>query len=205
MARTPRRDGLERREAILDAALGCFARRGVLATGIEDVRAAAKASPSSIYHHFEGGLAGIIFALLERTFARLFAHLTREVLASRSEEAAVHALVRGHLDWCLAHRDEARFMYQATALEHDRELALKLQARKAELLGDLVAHIGTFVARGEIPRWEVQELDMVLLGPSHEALRRHFAGAELDVPWLVRTLPAVAWKSVAPKAKRTGR
>ena len=44
MPRTARRDGLERRETILDAALACFSRRGVLGTGIEDVRAAAKAS-----------------------------------------------------------------------------------------------------------------------------------------------------------------
>lgn len=195
MARSPRKDGALRREVILDAALVCFTRRGVLATGIEDVRAAAKASPSSIYHHFEG-LPGITFALLERTFARLFAALTRDVVRTKSAEEAVRALVRSHLDWCLAHRDEARFMYQATALEHDKRLASKLQEQKAKLLSELVAHIAPFIAKGELPRWQVYELDMVLLGPTHEALRRLFAGAGIDVAWLRRTLPGIAWRSV---------
>jgi AcrR family transcriptional regulator len=187
---------VQRREAILDAALACFTRRGVLGTGIEHIRAAAKASPSSIYHHFDG-LPGITFALLERTFERLFVHLTREVITTRTAAEAIRALVRGHLDWCLAHRDEARFMYQATALEHDRKLASTLQRRKGKLLSELVGHIAPFVSRGELPRWKVNELDMVVLGPSHEALRRLFAGADLDVAWLRRTLPVVAWRSVA--------
>jgi AcrR family transcriptional regulator len=203
MART-RRNGVERREALLDAALVCFSRRGVLYTGIEEIRVAAKASPSSVYHLF-GGISGITFALLERTFARLFAHLTEEVLRAKTAEKVVRALVRGHLDWCLAHREEARFMYQAMALEHDRKLAAKLQDAKAALLADLVAHVAPFVARGELPRWPVARLDLVLLGPSHEALRRVFAGADLDVAWLRRTLPAVAWRSVTTAPARARR
>jgi AcrR family transcriptional regulator len=48
-----RQNGVARRQALLDAALQCFAERGMLRTGIEDVRKAAGASPSSVYHLFE--------------------------------------------------------------------------------------------------------------------------------------------------------
>ncbi|HVG59095.1 MAG TPA: TetR family transcriptional regulator, partial [Hyalangium sp.] len=38
-----RRDGMKRRDALLDAALRCFVKRGVLGTGIEEIRRAAGA------------------------------------------------------------------------------------------------------------------------------------------------------------------
>jgi len=122
-----RRDGLARREAILDAALECFVARGVLATGIEDVRRAAGASPSSIYHLFEG-MPGIVAALLERTFARLFGQIARRVARAKTAEATVRALVAAHLDWVLANPDEARVMYQAMTLELAKDHAASAAA-----------------------------------------------------------------------------
>jgi AcrR family transcriptional regulator len=197
-----RRDGARRREAILDAALRCFAERGVLATGVEDVRRAAGASPSSMYHFFDG-LSGLTQALLARTFDRLFAHVASRVVPTGDAEGAVVALVDGHLEWVFAHRDEGRFLYQATALEFDPAAVAALQARKAAALAPVVAHLGRFLEEGSLPRWPVIALDVVLLGPSHEACRRWLAGAPLDPAWLRATLPGLAWRSVAP-APATG-
>src|SRR3954464_3868141 len=78
-----RRDGARRRDQLLDAALRCFIKRGVLATGIEEIRKAAGASPSSVYHQFDG-LPGVLLALLTRTFERLFGHLAARVTAAGS-------------------------------------------------------------------------------------------------------------------------
>jgi AcrR family transcriptional regulator len=191
-----RRDGERKRDALLDAALGCFARRGILATGIDEIRRAAGASASSVYHFFEG-LADLTLALLVRTFERLFGHLAERVTRARSARGVVLALVGGHLDWILAHEDEGRFMYQAMSLELGADTAERLRARKDELLAPIAAHVARFVAAGELPAWSVLELDVVLLGPSHEACRRYLSGAPLDPRWMKATLPRLAWRSIA--------
>lgn len=191
-----RRDGLERRDALLDAALRLFVERGVLGTGIEEVRKAAGASPSSVYHHF-GGLPGLMLALLVRTFERLFAHLATRVCATRTAEGAVRALVDGHLEWILAHRDEGKFMYQAMALELGPDVKEPLYREKARLLEPVVRHLMPFVASGALPRWSPLAFDVVLLGPSHEACRRFLAGAPLEAKWMRDTLPRLAWRTVA--------
>lgn len=142
-----RRDGLKRRDALLDAALRCFARRGVLGTGIEEIRKEAGASPSSVYHLFDG-LQGLILALLTRTFERLFSHLATRVTQTARAEDAVVALVDGHLEWILGHPEEGRFMYQATSLEFEPGATDALQARKAELLTPVVLHVHRFITEG---------------------------------------------------------
>jgi AcrR family transcriptional regulator len=194
--RPARRDGHERYDALLDTALTCFSKRGLLHTGIEDIRRAAGASPSSVYHLFDG-LPDLMGALLERIFAQLFAHLTARVTRTRTARAAVLALVDGHLDWILRHRAEGQFMYQAMSLGLEAAAMDALQARKAELLTPLVTHLAQFVRSGELPRWSPLALDVVLLGPSHEALRRFLGGAALDPRWMRSHLPKLAWQSVA--------
>jgi AcrR family transcriptional regulator len=190
-----RSDGARRREAILDAALACFAKRGVAATGIEDIRLKAKASPSSVYHHF-GGLDGVVLALLERTFARLFSTLAERVTCTRTARAAVLALVEAHLDWVLENPVEARVMYQAMSLELGGKVTGPLAKKKAELLAPVVAHLLAFVEKGALPRWSPLHFDVVILGVAHEACRRHLAGAPIEAIWMRETLPALAWEAV---------
>lgn len=210
----PRRrlDGERRRDEILDAALHCFAQRGVLGVGIEEIRKRAGASPSSVYNLFTD-LDGIVLALLIRIFDELFAALAARVTRTRTARGAVRTLVDAHLQWIAAHPAAGRFMYQAMTLEG---AGLRAQARrqlvaaKAVALQPIVAHLSRFVARGELPAWPAALLDVVLLGPSHEALRRWLAGAdELAPTQLRRLLPDLAWDSlghrVRPPRRRTPR
>jgi hypothetical protein len=139
---------------------------------------------------------------LTRTFERLFAHLAERVTPTATAEKAVVALVDGHLEWILAHPDEGRFMYQATALEFSAGATEALQARKAELLTPIVVHLSRFITEGSLPPWPPLMLDVVLLGPSHEACRRFLAGAPLDPEWMRATLPQLAWQSVRPRRQR---
>ncbi len=62
--------GDERRESILEAALGCFLEKGYIATTINDIREASGATTGSIYHFFDGKGA-LALALLEDAVARL--------------------------------------------------------------------------------------------------------------------------------------
>lgn len=198
-----RSDGQARREAILDAALECFGKQGVVSTGIEDIRKRAKASPSSVYHLF-GSLEGILLALLIRTFERLFRSLAAAVTKTKDAEAAVRALVRAQLDWTLANPVEARVMYQAMTLESSPKLVRPLAERKAELLAPVVVHLQRFVDDGSLPRWDPLTFDVVLLGATHEASRRFLAGAPLDPAWMRRELPRMAWASL-PKPRTVER
>lgn len=201
---TLRRDGQERRDALLDAALRCFARDGVMATGIEQVRREAGASPSSVYHQF-AGLPELVLALLERTFERLLAAIAARVVVARTPRGAVEALVLGHLEWVFAHRDEARFMYQAMSLELRADTAQALAARKGELLAPIAAALAVFVERAQLPAWPPLQFDVVLLGQSHEACRRWLGGAALSQTWMRAELPRMAWAAVRSVPRAEGR
>jgi AcrR family transcriptional regulator len=198
----PRRrvDGAQRRDQLLDAALKCFERGGVLGVGIEDIRREAGASPSSVYNLF-ANLEEIMLALLVRVFEDSFAYIAARVCRTRSAERAVRTLVEAHIEWISAHPVEGRFMYQAMTLERRglrRDARERLSGAKATALEPMLAHLRTFVERGEIPAWSPTLLDVVLLGAAHEALRRWLAGAEdLDPAILRKTLPALAWRSIA--------
>ncbi|MFI6502477.1 TetR/AcrR family transcriptional regulator [Nonomuraea typhae] len=195
MVRVARRDGIQRRNEILDAALQCFDRRGLLATGIEDIRRAAGASPSSVYHLF-GGFGGLTFALLIRTFERVGAHLQRDVLASATAHDAVCALVNAHLTWVEGNRVEARFMYQAMALELAADRAADLADEKQRLLAPVMSRLAQVAGPGELPEWTPEQLQTVLLGPSHDACRRMLATGEGDLAWARAVLPELAWRSI---------
>ena len=191
-----RRDGRARRDALLDAALECFARDGILATRLEQIRKTAGASPSSVYHQFDG-LPDLTLALLVRTFERLLGALAVKVTRTRSARGAVETLVRGHIDWIVEHPKEGAFMYQAMSLELGGETVQTLQREKARMLAPIAVHLAQFIAAGELPDWPPIQLDVVLLGPSHEACRRWLAGGDLDPEWMRKQLPRLAWRSIA--------
>ena len=199
MARSRRRDGEQRRDEILDAALRCFERDGVFGARIEAIRREAKASPSSVYNLF-ANIEEIMLALLVRVFESLFLHIATRVRRTRTAEGAVRSLVDAHIEWIAARPSEGRFMYQAMVLERG---GLRSQARrqlgeaKSRALQPVVAHFEGFIGRGELPRWSPTMFDVVLLGVAHEALRRWLAGSiELAPERLRKTLPDLAWKSL---------
>ncbi|WP_437276713.1 TetR/AcrR family transcriptional regulator [Sorangium sp. So ce375] len=203
-----RQNGVARREALLDAALRCFEQRGVLRTGIEDVRKEAGASPSSVYHLFED-FPALVAALLERTFERLVGYVTARVLAARTARSAVRTLVEAHLTWVFDHEAEARFMYQALALELDGHHRAALRETKARLKAEAMAHLSEL---GVFPGARSSEVmvDVVLLGPAHQACRVYLsAPGAVDPTWMRATLPELACGAMgkvdpARRAARTG-
>ena len=198
-----RRDGIQRRDELLDAALICFSQRGLLGTRIEDIRRAAGASPSSVYNLFDG-LPSLTVALLARTFERLFAYVTSRALAEDRPGAVIRALVDGHLQWVLGHEDEARFMYGAMALELATAQRAELAELKAKLAVPVMEHLAS-LADGALPAWPASTLEFIVLGPAHDACRRHLAGAPVDLAGLRGLLPDVAWKSVSAFAAAPAR
>ncbi len=199
-----RRDGIRRRDELLDAALTCFSERGLLNTRIEDIRRAAGASPSSVYNLFDG-LPSLTVTLLARTFERLYAHLTSRALAESRPDGAVRALVDGHVEWVLGHEDEARFMYGAMALELAQTQAEELAELKAKLAVPVMRHLASLASEGALLAWPASTVEFIILGPAHEACRRYLAGAPVDLAGLRGLLPDVAWRSVSAFAAAPAR
>ena len=83
--------GDERRESILEAALGCFLEKGYIATTINDIREASGATTGSIYHFFDGKGA-LAMALLEDAIAGWSGE---SASTSEAPEAVVKAAATG--------------------------------------------------------------------------------------------------------------
>lgn len=199
-----RKNGAQRRDEILDAALACFVERGVLATGIEDIRKAANASPSSIYHQF-AGLPEIVRALVERIAASQYTALAEAVNEATSLETAVRASVTGLLAWTFANPAEARFMYQAFAMELAGPERRKLEAAKHAQRGVYEDALHQWLEESPIAAWSTLELGILVLGTAHQACRIYLSGQKLDPAWMKDVLPTLAWTSVDAMIKQTRR
>jgi len=70
------RKGRQTRQRIIDAAAGLIFERGVAATTIEDVRAAAGVSSSQLYHYFDDKLT-LVRAVID--------HQARTIVASQQQ------------------------------------------------------------------------------------------------------------------------
>ncbi|MBP2705754.1 TetR/AcrR family transcriptional regulator [Microbispora sp. RL4-1S] len=112
MTTTPTRN---RRAEILDAAAGLFAARGFHGVSIEDIGSAVGVSGPALYRHFSGKEALLAEMLLDIS-GRLRDQGAR--LATTADpgtaEAILDALIRGHVEFALAHPSLIRV--------HEREL-----------------------------------------------------------------------------------
>ncbi len=192
----PRKDGVQRQESILDAALECFLEKGLIGTTIADIRVRSGASPSSLYHHF-GGLEQIALSLLRRCFERLFTALLQAVVSTEGARAGVHALVSRYLEWLNEQPNEARFIYLMSGTELPLEAGRELAAFKAQINAPLLAHFGPYVQSGALPALAAPLYDVVIMGPAHEFGRRYLAGAAgLELSEAQRILPSAAWAAI---------
>jgi AcrR family transcriptional regulator len=128
----PRRTSSRRAEFVAIAAR-LFAERGFANVTVDDIGAAAGVSGPALYHHFDGKeallgemLVGISESLLERG---------RAIVAERSGEAALDALVAMHVDFAVDDRAliTVHFRELVHAPEADRRRVRDLQNAYADL------------------------------------------------------------------------
>jgi AcrR family transcriptional regulator len=193
-----RKNGVQRRDDLLDAALECFKQRSVTEVGIEDIRKAAGASASSVYHQFDG-LNGLIAALLIRTFERFYGEQERAVRACTTAKDAIHALVRAQLDWVHGHRHEARFLFQALALELAGNERKAIERAKQAVRKEYQAHLAKLARADGLPEWPPGYLDLIVTAQAMACCRRYCAGHTVDWEWMHATLPSLAWRCVEPR------
>jgi AcrR family transcriptional regulator len=189
-----------RRDAILAAALDCFARKGYAATSIDDVRRASGASVGSIYHHFgskEELAAGIHVDAVRRYQEGFLAALTGEAQA----EAGVKAVVRFHLAWVRRNRRLAGFMFARQEAAVLRQAEPGLRELNRRFAADAGAWVEPYVRSGAIRRLPPDVLFALLIGPSQELSRLWLAGrTETDPDRAAALLADSVWSSLQPAA-----
>ncbi len=164
-----------RRQAIIRAALDCFAQHGVEATTIEMIRVASGASTGSLYHHF--GSKERIAAEVYLDGLRQFRVLQMAYLAqAQSLEDGIRAIVHAHVDWIDENRDWASFIFHhrlvLAEVAAEPLLQAELQASFAQIADWMKAH----TASGVRLRWPLDAYAALVTGPVHEYARHWLAG-----------------------------
>lgn len=149
---TPRsRAKADRRDALLAAAAGLFARSGYNGVSLEDLGAAAGVSGPAVYRHFSGKQA-VLGALLVGVSDDLL--IGGRAVADEATDAAsaLAGLVRFHVDFALSNRDVIRV--QDRDLDHlldaDRHRVRALQRGYVELWVEVLGRAHPAVDAAEL-------------------------------------------------------
>jgi len=194
---------VDRKSAILSAALAVFSEKGIEATSIEDIRQRSQASVGSIYHHF-GNKEGIAAALFAQGLDSYWQQIKANVAEAGNAEFAIHAIVSTHLNWIVEQPDMARFLFarrQAVSAEHDDAI----RQRTASHFKEVFEKLKPWFKQGVLRRLPIELYGPLLLGPSQE-LARNWLGGRLGFSPLtaVDELSSAAWRTLATNPAHTG-
>ncbi|MEU0312866.1 helix-turn-helix domain-containing protein [Nocardioides sp. NPDC006273] len=195
-----------RREDIAAAAIELFLDRGIAATRVEDILAAAGVSVGSFYHHFRDKLdlaATVYLEHLQRFQSDLLVELDRH---ERTEDA-VRGLVTAYLRWAGADPRAMGYLHQCRE-SNVAEISEGEEARlKQAFYGRLTGWLGERAATGELRALPNEHSLALWLGPAEQLVRaaidpsEHFAAPEPDalVAHLTRAervLADAAWETL---------
>lgn len=188
--------GIDRKEAILAAALAVFSKKGVDAATIDDIRRHSNASVGSIYHHF-GTKEAIAATLFMQGLDNYWKQLIAAVQAAPTAERAIHGLIEANIEWIVAHPDLARFMFsrrQAVSAVHEQAVR---ECTAGHFKGMLAA-LKPWFAQGILRRLPHELYSPLLMSPSQELVRSWLGGrGKLDPRTAIDELSRAAWLSLA--------
>ena len=194
---------VDRKSAILSAALAVFCEKGIEATSIEDIRQRSLASVGSIYHHF-GNKEGIAAALFAQGLDSYWQQIKENVTQAGNAEFAIHAIVSTHLNWIVEQPDMARFLFarrQAVSAEHDDAI----RQRTASHFKEVFEKLKPWFKQGVLRRLPIELYGPLLLGPSQELARNWLGGRIAFNPLTaVDELSSAAWRTLATNPAHTG-
>jgi len=185
-----------RHASILDAALRCFAARGVIHTTIEDIRQESGASVGSIYHHFESKEAIAATAYLYG-LNRYQSSFVEELNRHTDVQSGVRAMVAFHVDWCAANPELTSFLLTSRSPEVIRETAELAEDLNRYFLESLQVWWRPHVHYGSVRDIDMQLCLALWLGPAMEFCRYSLAQASPARRRNVkRVLADAAWQSL---------
>lgn len=157
---------MNNRRALLDAAKSLVAAKGVKATTIAGIAAAAGVAKGLLFYYFKDK-DSVIQAIAEELdagyMAALGSALSVAVAEPRPALASLHALIRTHFDFLEQSPESAQFLYQSAAASSGAPGAGFYEHLHARILGIL----DQGVRSGEFVPCDVEELAYMLLGSLH--------------------------------------
>src|SRR5919202_2152551 len=185
----------DRRQAILDAALEVFSRRGFNGASIDEIAQAAGISKALIYEHVPSQRE-LHISLLERHVQEIFARMAQSADTRDPGEVRLRAGVDAFLEWAETHRDAFRLLFRDT---FELEVAEVLNRLQAQATGAIAALIAAEPAEHPPSEWGAD------LAVAIEALAQQLSGAvqslaiwwqthpDVERRWLVDRVMEYAW------------
>ena len=128
----------QRREAILDAALEVFARRGFHGSSIDEIAQAAGVSKALIYEHFPSK-RDLHVSLLERNTQEIFERLAESAATSDPGEVRLRAGVDAFLEFVERRRDAFRMLFRDAVEPEVAEIVAGVQRQAAAAVAGMIA------------------------------------------------------------------
>lgn len=187
---------MDRKQAILDAAIACFNEQGIEATSIENIRARCGASVGSIYHHF-GNKEGIAAHLFQTAVNGYWDQLLAVLPAQPDARSAIRTMVSCYVGWVMQHPDLARFLYQARTVVVRSGKGESLQRESKDHFRQLLQQFQPWLAQGQLRALPVELYAALIIGPTQEYCRAWLSGRSKTAPdQLQDALADAAWRSV---------
>lgn len=180
-----------RADAILDAALALFARRGYHGTNVPTIAEQAGVGVGTVYRHFgdKAGLANAVYKAQFQSVFRVFGHLRTDIPARESHERMFFALSQ----WCLDHPDAVRFI---AIHEHGDYLDDESRACKRQLIDFAYAHLDDLRKRRIVKDMPAPVLGTITWGVVLELFRAQLEGKLTMDETTIAQAELLCWEAV---------
>ncbi len=160
--------GEERKERILEAALGVFSRRGYRDAAMDEIAGESETSKGGVYFHFPNKQT-IFLALLDR-MANLLMKRAEEAIAVEPDpvkriDAALLVVLKTFGD----HRSLAR-LFLVEAMGAGREFNNKMLEMRRSFAGLITRHLDDAVSEGAIPPLDTNLAGVAWFGALNEVV-----------------------------------
>jgi AcrR family transcriptional regulator len=189
-------NGESSRGRILRAALERFAREGVSATTLTNLRTAAGVSVGTFYHHFQNK-EQVVSALFLDGLREYQADFLAELRRHPDPRQAVPGIVAFHMDWCGSRPDQALFMLTERPPLADEPGTRALADQNRAFFSEITAWWNVQVHHGALRPADPVMISVLWIGPAQELCRHWLSGRVPEpTPDQIALLGEAAWLSL---------
>jgi len=166
------------RQSLLDTALNFFTLVGYEAATVAAICQSSGVSNGSFFHHFgsKEGLAGTLFLEALRSY---HAALVEELPINPTAPEGIAWLIAAHVRWVVAHRAEARFMFEQVRSEWLAPIQVERQATNMVLAKAIEAWRKPLIEKGELENTPPLAFFSQVIGPA-QLLCRVWLSSQAD-------------------------
>lgn len=158
----------ERRERILEAALGVFVQRGYYQASVDDIALASQTSKGGCYFHFPNKQS-IFLALLDRMAALLHDRAEAAIAVENDAIGKIDAALTVIFQTFASHRRLSR-LFLVEAIGAGPEFHTRMAAMRASFADLIRRHLDEAVRQGAIPPLDTAVTGRVWFGALNEVI-----------------------------------